>query len=323
MADASLSIEKGSRTEAQPGLPLIDQHVFLIGRPPLKQWLDFVTNLAMGEGGKVDTQQLADEWRAAHAHIRELEKLEAGWADKPEIRPLPPHLEPLREQVSKDLLFHRAFRIVPADIWMVELDRLVVYQKHINLEHVRHLKDRLGPAPSDEEIFRLCLPFDHPQPPIRMMKSRSNTYVFVSPSNDLRLLGDTLFGSSSMTGQSRLGVISGIVGIVVGFSSNFLHAIRAEGRLVLNNGSHRAYALRDIGVTHAPCIVKHVSSQEELKAVAPSDVRKNPELYMQHPRPSVLKDYFDPRLRKLVDVPRKLHQIRVTFEAEETEIPAM
>ena len=323
MADSSLVLEKASLTNAQPDQPLVDPNVFLIGRPPLKRWLNFVADLAVGEGGKVNTRALADEWRAANAHIRELEKLEAGWADKPEIRPLPPHLEPLRERVSKDLLFHRAFRIVPADIWMVELDRLVVYQKHINLEHVRRLKDQLGPAPSDEEIFRLCLPFDHPAPPIRVMKTASNTYVFVSPSNDLRLLGDTLFGPSSMTGQSQLGVISGIVGVVIGFSANFLHAIHAEGRLVLNNGSHRAYALRDSGVTHAPCIVKHVSSQEELKAVAPADVRKSPELYLQQPRPSVLKDYFDPRLRKLLEVPRKLQQVKVTFDVEVSDVPAM
>jgi hypothetical protein len=44
---------------------------------------------------------------------------------------------------------------------------------------------------------------------------------------------------------------------------------------------------------------------------------------LQHPRPSVLKDYFDPRLRKLVDVPRKLKQVKVTFNVEETQSPAM
>ena len=323
MADSSLVLEKASLTNAQPDQPLVDPNVFLIGRPPLKRWLNFVADLAVGEGSKVNTRGLADEWRAANAHIRELEKLEAGWADKPEIIPLPPHLEPLVEQVSKNPLFHRAARIVPADIAMVELDRLVVYQKHIDLAHVRCLKDKLGPAPSDEEIFRLCLPLDHTQPPIRAMKTRSNSYVFVSPSNDLRLLGDTLFGPAYLTGQSGLGVISGIVGIVVGFSSNFLHAIQAEGRLVLNNGSHRAYALRDLGITHAPCLVKRVSSPEEFQAVAPSDVRKTPELYLKHPRPSVLKDYFDPRLRKLIDVPRKLQQLRVTFEVEEVDIPSM
>jgi hypothetical protein len=323
MADSSLVLEKDSLTNAHPGPPVVEPNVFLIGRPPLKRWLNFVADLAVGEGHTVNTRALTDEWRAAHAHIRDLEKREAGWADKPEIRPLPAHLEPLREQVSKDPLFHRANRIVTAEIVMVELDRLVVYQKHINLAHVQAVKDKLGPAPSEEEIFRLCLPVDHAQPPIRTMKSGSNSYVFVSPSNDLRLLGDTLFGPAYLTGQSGLGVISGIVGIVVGFSHNFLHAIQAEGRLILNNGSHRAYALRDLGITHAPCLVKRVSSPEEFQAVAPSDVRRNPELFLRHPRPSVLKDYFDPRLRKLVDVPRKLKQLKVTFEVVDDDIPAM
>jgi hypothetical protein len=52
-------------------------------------------------------------------------------------------------------------------------------------------------------------------------------------------------------------------------------------------------------------------------------VRKSPELYLQHPRPSVLKDYFDPRLRKLMDVPRSLQQVKVTFDVEVSDVPAM
>jgi hypothetical protein len=60
-----------------------------------------------------------------------------------------------------------------------------------------------------------------------------------------------------------------------------------------------------------------------LDSLAPSDVRKTPELYLQHPRPSVLKDYFDPRLRKLMDVPRSLQQVKVTFDVEVSDVPAM
>src|SRR2546423_15348778 len=103
MADTAPLLEKEPRLEARP---LMDPHVFLIGRPPLKQWLGFVADLAVGEGSKVDTQQLAGEWRAAHAHIRELEKLEAGWAGKAENRPLSPHLEPLGRRGSTGRLFY-------------------------------------------------------------------------------------------------------------------------------------------------------------------------------------------------------------------------
>ena len=47
MANTAPLLEKEPRLDAQP---LMDPHVFLIGRPPLKQWLGFVTDLAVGEG---------------------------------------------------------------------------------------------------------------------------------------------------------------------------------------------------------------------------------------------------------------------------------
>jgi hypothetical protein len=308
-------------TPVQTTQPLVDDHVFLIGRPPLKQYVNFVKQLAV-DSQTVDIKLLADEWRAANRHIRELEAQEAGWADKPMIGPLDPHLESLHKQVLKDPLFQHAFQLVPADIGMVELARLVVFQKHINLEYVRSLRKILGDAPSPEQIFRFCLPFDHPAPPLKWMRTHHNSYVFVSPSNDLRFLGPALLKDDQITGCPRPGVVPGVLGLFVGFGSNFLNAIHAENRLVLNNGSHRAFALREMGITHAPCIIQHVSQREELKAIGSSDLHRNPDLYLSHPRPSVLRDYFDPKLRKVVAVHRRLRQVAVTFEAEQTDVPA-
>ena len=62
---------------------------------------------------------------------------------------------------------------------MVELDRMVVYQKHIDLDHVRKLKEKLGPAPSAEEIFRTCLQANHTQPPVKWSRAHRDTYVFM------------------------------------------------------------------------------------------------------------------------------------------------
>ena len=43
------------------------------------------------------------------------------------------------------------------------------------------------------------------------------------------------------------GVVAGVVGLVIGYSSNYLNVVAAERRPVLNNGYHRAYALRALG----------------------------------------------------------------------------
>jgi len=118
------------------------------------------------------------------------------------------------------------------------------------------------------------------------------------------------------------GNLVGVVGLAVGFGSNFMNAIYAEKRLILNNGSHRAYALREMGVTHVPCIVQHVSSRDQLDVVAASQVEDNPDYFLKHPRPSMLIDYFNPRLRKVMPVHRQLRQVTVKFEVDEAYVPA-
>lgn len=316
----ALKIEAVPATEARP--PLEDEFIYLMGRPPLASFIRFVRNEAV-DGQALNPRSLREEWLSANDHIRELEETEAGWADNPEIRPLPPDLEPLRDELLKDPIFQQAFDTLPTEIGVVELDRLVVFQKHINLTYVRQLQERLGPSPREEEIFRAALPSDHSQPPAKWMKVHGNSYVFFSPSNDLRFLGPMVLQSSHIQGVPPPGSVVGVVGLAVGFGSNFLNVISAENRLVLNNGSHRAFALRDLGVTHAPAVIQSVSSREELKLVGSSDLRRHPDLYLQQPRPSTLKDYFEPKLRKAVFVARQLRQVRVKFEIDEAYVPAM
>ncbi len=117
--------------------------------------------------------------------------------------------------------------------------------------------------------------------------------------------------------------MAALIAVSVGFGSNFLNAIHVENRLILNNGSHRAFSLRHLGLTHVPCIVQDVSSREELKTIASSSLIRNLDLCLKHPRPPVLKDYFDPELRKVVPVPRRLRQVRIKFEIDEADVPAM
>src|SRR5216117_1827670 len=110
----------------------------------------------------------------------------------------------------------------------------------------------------------------------------------MSPSNDLRFLGTMKMESNHIKVYPPPGDLVGVVGIAVGFGSNFMNALYADKRLILNNGSHRAYALREMGFTHVPCIIQHVSSRAELELVAASEIRRNPDLYLEHPRPALL-----------------------------------
>lgn len=299
-----------------------DECLYLIGRPKAKHFLRFVRHHALEAPSE---ESLRVQWQAAKARIRTLEAQEAGVADNPVITRMEvgSKYESLLGQFLEDPLVQNGFNTVPTEVALVELDRLVVYQKHIDVRFVRRLQKQLGPSPSDEDVFRSCLPCDHPKPPATWARLNDDGYVFVSPSNDLRFLGALPLEPDRVQGYPHRGKPVGVVGLTVGFGSNFLNAIHCENRLVLNNGSHRAYALRAMGFKHAPCVVQHVSTRDELDLVASADLKREPDPYLRGPRPSMLKDYFDPQLRTVLTVHRMVRQVRVKFSVSEHYVPAV
>ena len=68
-------------------------------------------------------------------------------------------------------------------------------------------------------------------------------------------------------------------------------------------------------------IIQEVSRREELEVIVPN-VHQNPDPYLKDVRPPLLKDYFDPKLRKLVRLARRLRQVRISFGAEQADVQA-
>ena len=315
---------RGDVASAEAHQDATNEYLYLTGRPRLRDLLHFARSHA---ATPPDETALTATWQSAHERVRQIEQDEAGAADDPPMTKLGPECEPLLLELLSDPLVQKGFNTVPTDVALIELDRLVVYQKHIDLTYVRQLAARLQQngegALSDAQVFRTCLLHDHDQPPVKWSRAHHDSFVFMSPSNDLRFLGAVPLRSDQIKDYPARGKFVGIVGLAVGLGSNFLNALYAEKRLILNNGSHRAYTLRMLGVTHVPCIIQHARSRDEVDAVAATEVRKNPDAYLKHPRPSLLKDYFDPQLYLSFPAYRRMRQITVRFEIEENAVPAL
>lgn len=312
-------------TAVQPGScgAPVDEHVFLIGRPPLGEFLGYLQAQTI-EGKTATPGELTASWRSANDHIVDLERTEGGFADAPQVSLLSPSLSALRDQVMQDPIAQRAYSMVPTEIAVVELDRIVVFQKQINLEYVKQLREILPSSPTEEELFHFCLPFDRRyDPPVQSARTAQNGWTFVSQSQDFRLLDFVVLDPADITGLQVTGAPASVVGVIVGYGANYLSAVQAEGRLVLNNGSHRAYAAREAGATHVPCLVQQVSRREELAVIMGGEVANQPDLFLKDPRPPVLKDYFDPRLRMVLHVPRTHKQIRVAVSYGEENAPSL
>src|SRR5258708_1549064 len=117
-----------------PQSNLGDDLVFLLGRPPMGEFLGFA-EANSNDAQHLDFSKLAQEWRDANDHLKTIETSESGLADYPTIASIPTELEPLKQRVLNDPMFQRSFAMIPTDIGYVELDKLVVFQKYINLSY--------------------------------------------------------------------------------------------------------------------------------------------------------------------------------------------
>jgi hypothetical protein len=290
------------------------EELWLLGRPSLGSFLKFVRDKVVG-GADLSPKALADQWRSADDYYHELEESEAGFADQIECRELDPGLLALTEQVKADPWFQRAFDTLPTTFGMVELDRLVVFQPNVTREFVDGLKARLQPDADPKSLFRFCIPLERPEPPVKVRRLSSRRYQISSDSADFRFHEVASFRTEQISNYRAYGRIGAVIAAVVGFGSNFLNVIRDENkRIMLNNGYHRAVALRELGITHAPCIIETVTRRDELAIAAGSTVNRTPFFYFGSKRPPVLKDFFDPRIRKVLPV-RKIKRV-VEIEIE-------
>jgi hypothetical protein len=291
---------------------------WLLGQPPLKKYIEFVEDLAVKDTVG-DRASLVNAWRMANDYYDQLEKQEAGIADSIEFLPLHDSVTTLASEMQDDTRYRQTFNSLPTRIAMVELDRLVVCQNHVTQTFVEALKLKLGPAPDPQSLFRFCLPVGEYSAPVQIRTIDSKRFVFQSESTDFRFHEALLLRPEQIQNYDTFGEVASVLGLVVGFSSNFLNAIFDDdsNRLLLHNGYHRACALRELGITHAPCVIQTVTRRDELDIVAKPIVARDPGYFFNAPRPPLLKDFWDSRISKLLQIKKARRTIEVSFEIRE------
>lgn len=289
------------------------QEIVILGQPSLQQHLDFVRDF-VADGKMMDPRAVCDEWRHVNDIYYELEQSEAGIADEAECRDLDPALEPLAEKLRADPHFRRTFDTLPTRIAMVELDKLVIFQTQVTQQFIESIQTQLGAQPDPQSLFRTCLPVGKREAPMEIRQAGSRRYTFSSESTDLRFQEAVLLQAAQIGCYDSYGPVGGVLGLVVGFGSNLLNVVRSDDRMVLHNGYHRACALRAMGITHAPCIVQTVTRRAELAVAATQKVNDDAAFYFKAARPPLLKDFFDPRLSRIMPVRRTRKVVEVSFE---------
>jgi hypothetical protein len=266
--------------------------------------------------------ELADQWRAANDRVHALELTEAGAADGIATTPLPDSLRDREVALLADAAITATYSVVPVELALVELDRLVVFQKFIDLGYVGQLAERLPDEPGVEDLFDFGLPLDgRYDPPTAGGQIGANGWGFTSRSTDFRVLGQQLIDPRSVAGLNVSGRPTAVVAVSIGYGTNILSAIRVDGRLILHNGSHRAYTLRAAGQKQVPCLIQNVTRSEELEALLGPEVLQRLDLYLSAARPPMLRDYFDERLHVRIPAPHIGRHVQIAMQAQVTDLP--
>jgi hypothetical protein len=68
-------------------------------------------------------------------------------------------------------------------------------------------------------------------------------------------------------------------------------------------------------------VIQTATRGDELGITVKREVADQAEFYFESARPPLLKDYFDPRIRKVLPVRKRVRQIEVDFEIKDFLVP--
>ncbi len=271
-----------------------------------------------------DRQRLPEimrAWAETQPRVQALIVAEAGLPDTIKIMPVPTGLQPIVNGYAADPLFQRQLQL-PATVAFVEADKLVAYQRQVNLDYVERIAQRLGPHPSPEAVLRLCVSPQREMEPIQHLELGPAAHSFSSPNSDIRFLGAFLkreLTAEDLGFAEQGGVPVAAVIAFVGYGTPMVNALKVGNRVVLNNGFHRVVALRRLGVEQIPVVLQHVSNPQ--LELGPELGGLSSDYLLQHPRPALVKDFLEPGFTVTLNVRERVKLVNLAVQAGQQEVP--
>jgi amyloid precursor-like protein len=261
------------------------------------------------------------DWEKVQPRIQTLGSTEATVAQTIGIQDIPSEHRGKIEAIQNDPLFSKTFAGHQISFHLVEIDKVVAAQRTVNLRYVEKLTARLGKKPTMSELVDFFLSPAKTAEPIQHLEVVPNVHVFTSPNADLRFLGAFQkdithedFGYAVAGGLPAAGVIA-----FIGYGASSVNAFIFADKVFLNNGFHRVYAARQLGLRHIPMVLQHVSNpQLEFPPVIAGVPR---EYLLGVPRPVLMKDFFEKDFVITLKIRDRIRMVMVQVNANQHDVP--
>ena len=294
---------------------------YLYAFAPQAEVAQYIRTQALDQG--VETQaQTMQQWERLQPRVAEMLARERGVAESIQITAIPPEHEQVVRQYASNALFRKTFSTLPAAFAMVEIDKLVAAQRTVNLDYVDRLVKSYPTNPQLSDLLNICVAPTRQVDPIQHLEIAPNVHVFSSPNSDIRFLGS--FKKNLIPDDLDYAVMGGIPAAAiitfVGYGAAPINVLQAGPRVVLNNGFHRVYALRSIGVTHIPVVVQVV--QNPALEFPPTVAGLPKEYLLGAPRPVLMKDFFEADFAITLRVKERIKMVTVGTNVGQHEVPS-
>ena len=172
----------------RPSRRLACASAFLFGASAKAEVVNYVrTQSIPAEQDKLD--ETISDWVGANRHFRAIEQAEIGKAEQITLMDIPEEFSTFLKEVEDDFLFKQSFSLLPYEVKLVEIDKLVASQRAVNLDYVEILKKRVSPKPTIPELISFCLaPPKDITPPAEQILAQ-NVHSYTSENLDFRFLG--------------------------------------------------------------------------------------------------------------------------------------
>jgi hypothetical protein len=261
-------------------------------------------------------------WRDIQPRVNALTVQEAGLPDTIQLTGLAPQYQAKLDAIAGDKLFQKTFALLPVAFGLVEVDKLVAPQRTVNLDYVNRLIAKYPEKPAMDDLLEICVSPKREMEAIQHLEVAPNTHVFTSPNSDIRFLGAFVkrltnddYDHAVSGGLPAAAVIS-----FIGYGGAPINVLLSGPRIVLNNGFHRVYALRSMGINHIPVVIQQVRNpQLEFPPIVAGLPR---EYLLGAPRPVLMKDFFEEGFTTILKVRERLKMVTVAIGGNQHEIPA-
>jgi len=278
-----------------------------------KRLISFINNTCTQT--EIDNISLAyKNWLNASQIFHQIEKEEKGIADNCQISDIKSHLI---DAIQSNPMIKNTFSNETIDYKMVDIENVIVTQTEVVLDYVEELEKEISKSPSEEELLKFCLIPEKKVARPKVKKKDSKTYYFSSPSRDFRFLGGYHRSDPSREEILQLkigGMATNAITLFFGYGSFCMWAFQIDGRIILDNGFHRAYTLYKNGIKKIPMLLIKRSESEFPEQI--TEFKKD--YLLHHPRPILMKDFLNDDLIREFKQKETRTILKVSWDTDKT-----